>query len=77
MATATSARVHDGKQIMANGPVAETHEQLGGFFLINGRDLDEAISIVERTPVAKFCREYCICGYFIVQRTSERRRYGY
>jgi hypothetical protein len=51
--TATSVRVRQGKRLVTDGPFAETHEQLGGFFLINARDLDEAIGIAERIPVAQ------------------------
>ena len=48
VATATSVRVRDGKRLVTDGPFAETREQLGGFFLINARDLDEAINIAAR-----------------------------
>jgi hypothetical protein len=47
---ATSIRVRDGKQLVTDGPFAETHEQLGGYFLIEAKDLDEAISIAGRIP---------------------------
>ena len=50
VAMATSVRVRDGKRLVTDGPFAETREQLGGFFLINARDLDEAISIAARIP---------------------------
>jgi hypothetical protein len=50
VATATSVRVRDGKRLVTDGPFAETREQLGGFFLINARDLDEAIDIAARLP---------------------------
>lgn len=52
VATATSVRVRQGKPLVTDGPFAETHEQLGGYFLINARDLDEAISIAGRIPAA-------------------------
>ena len=45
VATATSVRVRDGKSLITDGPFAETREQLGGFFLIDAQDLDEAIAI--------------------------------
>ena len=45
IATATSVRVRDGKRLVTDGPFAETHEQLGGYFLIEAKDLNEAISI--------------------------------
>jgi hypothetical protein len=53
VATATSVRVRDGKRLVTDGPFAETREQLGGFFLINASDLDEAIGIAERIPGAR------------------------
>src|SRR5437879_6127827 len=43
VATATSIRVRDGKRLVTDGPFAETREQLGGYYLINASDLDEAI----------------------------------
>lgn len=52
--TATSVRLRDGKRLVTDGPFAETREQLGGFFLIDATDLDEAIGIAEMIPVAKF-----------------------
>ena len=52
-ATATSVRVRDGQQLVTDGPFAETHEQLGGYFLIEAKDLDEAISIAGRVPSAR------------------------
>jgi hypothetical protein len=52
-ATATSVRVRDGKPFMTDGPFAETREQLGGYFLINARDLDEALAVAARIPGAK------------------------
>ncbi|RCJ39350.1 hypothetical protein A6769_06150 [Nostoc punctiforme NIES-2108] len=53
VATATSVRVRDGKPLVTDGPFAETREQLGGFFLINAQDLDEAIAIAARIPGAR------------------------
>jgi hypothetical protein len=52
VATATSVRVRDGKKLVTDGPFAETREQLGGYFLIEAQDLDEAILIAERIPSA-------------------------
>ncbi len=52
-ATATSDRVRDGDAIITDGPFAETREQLGGYFLIDAEDLDEAISIAARIPGAR------------------------
>ena len=51
--TATSVRVRDGKRLVTDGPFAETREQLGGYYLIDAQDLDEAMKIAERIPVAK------------------------
>jgi hypothetical protein len=51
--TATSLRVRSGKRLVTDGPFAETREQLGGYYLIDARDLDEAMTIAERIPVAK------------------------
>jgi hypothetical protein len=53
IAMATSVRVRDGKRLVTDGPFAETHEQLGGFFLIEAGDLDEAIEIAARIPGAR------------------------
>jgi hypothetical protein len=47
---ATSVRVRDGKRLVTEGPFAETREQLGGYYLIDAKDLDEAISIAARIP---------------------------
>jgi hypothetical protein len=54
VATATSVRVRSGKRLVTDGPFAETREQLGGFYLVEAGDLDEAIAIAERIPPAKF-----------------------
>jgi len=51
--TATSVRVREGKRLVTDGPFAETREQLGGYYLIEAHDLDEAMKIAERVPVAK------------------------
>jgi hypothetical protein len=53
VATATSIRVRDGKPLVTDGPFAETREQLGGFFLIDAQDLDEAIAIAARLPAVQ------------------------
>ncbi|GAP99650.1 YciI family protein [Leptolyngbya sp. NIES-2104] len=53
VATATSVRVREGKSFVTDGPFAETREQLGGFFLIEAADLDEAIAIAAQIPGAK------------------------
>jgi hypothetical protein len=53
VATATSVRIRDGKRLVTDGPFAETNEQLGGFYLIEAKDLDEALGIAARIPGAK------------------------
>jgi hypothetical protein len=50
VATATSVRVREGKRLVTDGPFAETREQLGGFYIIDVKDLDEAISVAARVP---------------------------
>jgi hypothetical protein len=52
-ATATSVRVREGRRLVTDGPFAETREQLGGYFLIEANDLDEAIAIAGRIPMAR------------------------
>ena len=51
-ATATSVRVREGSWYVTDGPFAETREQLGGYFLIDANDLDEAVAIAARIPGA-------------------------
>ena len=51
--TATSVRVRDGKRLVTDGPFVETREQLGGYFLVDAQDLDEAIGIAGRIPGAR------------------------
>ncbi len=53
VATATSLRVRDGKRVITDGPFAETTEQLGGYFIIDVKNLDEAMAIASRLPPAK------------------------
>ena len=53
VATATSVRIRGGKRLVSDGPFAETHEQLGGYFLVDAQDLDEAIRIAARIPRRK------------------------
>jgi hypothetical protein len=52
-ATATTVRIRDGKRATTDGPFAETREQLGGYYLVDAKDLDEAIGIAERIPGAR------------------------
>ena len=51
--TATSVRVRDGKPLVTDGPFAETREQLGGFYIIDVKNLDEAIAVASRLSPAK------------------------
>jgi hypothetical protein len=53
IATATSIRVRQGKRLVTDGPFAETYEQLGGYYLIEVEDLDQAMEIAARIPGAK------------------------
>jgi hypothetical protein len=53
VSTATSVRVRSGQRLVTDGPFAETREQLGGFFLIDAKDLDEAIGIAGKLPGAR------------------------
>jgi hypothetical protein len=52
VAMATSVRIRDGKRLVTDGPFAETHEQLGGYFLIEAKNLDEAIVVALKIPMA-------------------------
>jgi hypothetical protein len=54
VATATSVRLRNGKPVVTDGPFAETREQLGGYFLVEAADLDEAIRIAERIPASRW-----------------------
>jgi len=51
--TATCVRIRNGKTLTTDGPFAETKEQLGGYYLIDAKDLDEATKIAARVPSAK------------------------
>ena len=51
--TATTVRVRDGKTLTTDGPFAETREQLGGYYLVEARDLDTALAIAARIPEAR------------------------
>ena len=50
--SATTVRVRDGETVATDGPFAETKEALGGFYLVDAKDLDEAIGIASRIPMA-------------------------
>jgi hypothetical protein len=52
-ASATTVRVRDGKRVVTDGPFAETKEQLGGYYLVEAADLDEAIAIAAKIPAAR------------------------
>jgi hypothetical protein len=54
VATATSVRLRDGRPLLTDGPFAETREQLGGYFLVEAKDLDEAIAIAAKIPAIKW-----------------------
>ncbi|PYX90695.1 MAG: hypothetical protein DMG68_00950 [Acidobacteria bacterium] len=53
VATATSVQVRDGKRLVTDGPFAETREQLGGYFMVEAKNLDEAIEIAGKIPGAR------------------------
>ena len=53
VSTATTVRVRDGKVAMTDGPFAETRETLGGFYLIECKDLDQALSLAAKIPSAR------------------------
>jgi hypothetical protein len=52
--TATTVRVREGKRLTTDGPFAETKEQLGGYYLVEARDLDAAIAIAAKIPGARY-----------------------
>jgi hypothetical protein len=52
--TATTVRVRDGKTLTTDGPFAETREQLGGYYIIEAKDLDAAVSIAAKVPGARY-----------------------
>ena len=52
--TATSVRLRDGKRLTTDGPFAETKEQLGGFYLVDAKDIDEAIHMAGKIPAARY-----------------------
>ena len=53
VSTATTVQVRNGKRLVTDGPFAETREQLGGFFMVDAKNLDEAIDIAGRIPGAR------------------------
>jgi hypothetical protein len=52
--TATTVRVRDGDVVIVDGPFAETKEQIGGLFIVECQDLDEAIEVASKVPTAQF-----------------------
>ena len=52
--TATSVKIRDGKRMITDGPFAETHEQLGGYFMVDVENLDQALDIASRIPAARW-----------------------
>ncbi len=54
VSTATTVQVRNGKTLTTDGPFAETREQLGGYYLIEAKNLDEAISLAARVPSARY-----------------------
>ena len=52
-AMARSVRFRDGKRLVTDGPFAETHEQLGGYFLIEAKNFEEAVAVATRIPMAR------------------------
>ncbi|HEY2588185.1 MAG TPA: YciI family protein [Tepidisphaeraceae bacterium] len=53
VATATSVRIREGRRLVTDGPFAETREQLGGYFLVDVPNLDDAIAVASRIPAAR------------------------
>ena len=54
VADATTVRIRDGKTLIVDGPFAETHEQLGGYYLLDCKDIDEVIGWAKKIPIAKY-----------------------
>lgn len=52
--TARTVRAHDGKEMVTDGPFAETKEQLGGYYLIDAKDTNEAVAIAAKIPGARY-----------------------
>jgi len=68
--TATTVRVRDGKTLTTDGPFAETREQLGGYYLVEAKDLDAALAIAARIPGARFDRSRSGRSGFIIDGDS-------
>ncbi|HTV94853.1 MAG TPA: YciI family protein [Steroidobacteraceae bacterium] len=54
VATASTVRVRNGKTLVTDGPFAETREQLGGYYLVEAKNLDEALAMAARIPGARY-----------------------
>ena len=70
--TAVTVRVRDGRMSATNGPFAETTEQLGGFAYIEARDLNEAIAIAARAPIARYASVEVRPALDLAQKVRER-----
>ena len=70
--TATTVRVRDGKTLTTDGPFAETREQLGGYYLVEAKDLDTALAIAARFPAPSVVRSRSGRSWSII----ERQRHG-
>ena len=64
--TATTVRVRDGKTLTTDGPFAETREQLGGYYLVEAKDLDTALGIAARIPGARTGRSRSGRSWFMI-----------
>jgi hypothetical protein len=73
VATATTIRVRNGRMAATDGPFAETTEQLGGFAFIEARDLNEAIRIAGRMPMAKVGSIEVRPEFDLAQKVADRR----
>ena len=71
--TATMVRVRDGRMSVTDGPFAETTEYLGGFVYLEARDLNEAIALAARFPIARYASIEVRPVLDLVQRVSDRR----
>ena len=71
--TATTVRVRDGRMSVTDGPFAETTEQLGGFVYLEARDLNEAITLAARFPVARYASIEVRPVLDLAQRVRDRR----
>ena len=74
--TATTLRVRNGKATITDGPFAETKEQLAGFYLIDARDLDEAIDLAAKIPPARVGSIEVRPVRELVSTTGERRKHA-